>query len=53
MVSHHPAKSGGHRHCGSADMFLLFEEQDSTCLLKPPSLFISNAHGMKAHGILR
>ena len=30
-VSHHPAKFGGHRHCGSGDIILLLvEEQDST-----------------------
>ena len=23
MVNHHPAKFGGHRHCGSGDMFLV------------------------------
>ena len=35
MVRHHPVKFGGHRHCGSGDiMFLVVEEQDSTCLLK-------------------
>ena len=28
MVSHLPAKFGGHRHCGSRDMmFLVVEEQ--------------------------
>ena len=28
MVSHHPAKFGGHRHCGSGDiMFLVAEEK--------------------------
>ena len=32
MVSHHPAKFRGLRHCGSGDiMFLVAEEQDSTC----------------------
>ena len=31
MVSHHPAKFGGHKHCGSGDMMLLvIEGQDST-----------------------
>ena len=24
MVSHHPAKSGDHRHCNSGDMIVLF-----------------------------
>ena len=32
MVSQHPAKFRGLRHCGSGDiMFLVAEEQDSTC----------------------
>ena len=31
MLSHHPAKIGGHRHCGSGDMmFIGIEGQDST-----------------------
>ena len=53
MVSHHPAKFDGHRHCGSGDlMFLVVEEQDSTCLrFNPPLLFISKGHGLKAHGM--
>ena len=43
MVSHHRAKFGGHSQCGSGDkMFLVVEEQDSTCsLLNSPLLFIS------------
>ena len=38
MVSHHPAKYGGPRHCSSGDlMFLVVEEQDSTyCRLNSP-----------------
>ena len=49
---HHPAKFGDHRHCGSGDtMFLLIEEQDSTCLLETALLFISKAHSMKTHGM--
>ena len=32
MITHQYAKFGGHSHCGSADtMFLVVEEQDSTC----------------------
>ena len=40
MVSHHHATFGGHRHCGSGDiMFVVVEEQDSTCpRLDPPLL---------------
>ena len=49
MVSHHPAKFGGHRHCGSGDMmFVVVEGQESTCpRLDSPLLLISN----NAHGI--
>ena len=32
MVSNHPAKFGGQRHCSGGDMmFLVVEGQDSTC----------------------
>ena len=32
MITHQHAKFGGHRHCGGGDtMFLVVEEQDSTC----------------------
>ena len=43
MVSHYPAKSGGHKHCGIGDMmFVVVERQDSICpRLDPPLLFIS------------
>ena len=59
MVSHHPAKFGEHRHCGSGDIiFLVAEEQNPRCsrfnaplLLNPPLLFISKRHGLKTHGI--
>ena len=53
MVSYHPAKLDGHRHCGSGDiMFLVVEGQDSTCpRFKLPVLFISIEHGLKAHSI--
>ena len=48
MVSLHPAKFGGHRHCGSGDMiFVEVEKQDSIRpRLNPPLLLISKAHGM-------
>ena len=41
MVSHHPAKFGDHRHCGSGDkMFLVAEGENSTCSrFNPPLLF--------------
>ena len=59
MVSHHPAKFGDHRHCGSGDItFLLAEEESSRCsrynlplLFNPPLLFISKGHGLKAHSV--
>ena len=35
MLTHHPAKFGGHGHCDGRDTKLLeFEEQDLTCLFK-------------------
>ena len=38
MVSHHPAKFSGHRHCVSRDiMFIVVEGQDSTCPRLDPS----------------
>ena len=48
MVSNHPAKFGGQRHCSGGDMmFLVVEGQDSTCpCFNLPFLFISKAHGM-------
>ena len=42
MVSHYPAKFGGHRHCGSEDMFLVHEEEDFRCsCFNPPLLYLS------------
>ena len=48
MVSHDPAKFGGHRHCGSGDlMFLVVEGQDSTCpCFNLPLQFISKIYGI-------
>ena len=58
MVSHHSTKFGDHRPCGSGNMFLVAEEENSRCsrfnlplLFNPPLLFISEGHGLKAHGI--
>ena len=53
MVSHHPAKCGGHKHCGSGDiMFLVAEEKNSKCSRFSSSLmFICKGHGLKAQGI--
>ena len=53
MVSHHPGKFGGHRHCGSGDkMFFVVEGQDSTCpRLDLLLLFISKARGMRCSHI--
>ena len=51
MVSHHPAKFGGHRHFGSGDMMFLVVlaggGQDSTCpRFNPSLLFISKEYDM-------
>ena len=48
MVSHHSAKYGGERHCGSGDIILsVAERKDSTgSKLNIPLLLISKAHGM-------
>ena len=47
MVSHHHAKFGSHKHCGSGEIFLAVKEQESICpRFNPPLLFISKAHGM-------
>ena len=47
------ATFGVHRHCGSGDMMLsVVEGENSLCsCLNSPLLFISNGHGMKAHGM--
>ena len=50
-TSHQLAKFGGHRHCGSGNMFLVVEEQDSTCSLKSAITVFSQVHNMKAHGM--
>ena len=58
MVSQHPAKFGGSRLCGSANiMFTVVEEQDSTCFslgtwhvmstLKHMACYASILHGCK------
>ena len=50
MGSHQLAKFGGHRHCGSGDMFFVVKGQDSTCpRLDPPLLFISRAHAITVY----
>ena len=47
MLSHHPAKFGGHGQNGSGDMSFVAEEQNSKCsLLNLPLLLISKAHGI-------
>ena len=57
VKTHHrkspPATFGVHRHCGSGDMMLsVVEGKNSLCsCLNSPLLFISNGHGMKAHGM--
>ena len=45
MLSHHPAKYGRGRHCGSGDMFLVTESKASPgSHLNHPLLFISKTH---------
>ena len=52
MVSHHPAKYGRGRHCGSGDMFLVTESKASTgSHLNPPILFISKIHANTPNNI--
>ena len=51
MISHHTVNFGGHSHCGSGDMFLVAEEEDSRCSCFNPPLLISKGHGLKAYGI--
>ena len=52
MVSHHPAMFGGHRYCGSGDMFVVAKEENSRCSrFNLPLLFIFKGHVLKAHGI--
>ena len=58
MKSHHSAKFGGHRHCGSEDMmFLEVEGQDYICprfslpLLFIKEIYIYKGNGLKVHGI--
>ena len=42
MVSHHSAKFGDHRHCGSGDiMFLVAEGENSRCSHFNPSLLFN------------
>ena len=52
MVSHHPAMFGGHRYCGSGDMFVVAKEENSRCSrFNLPLLFIFKGHVLEAHGI--
>ena len=44
MVSCCLAIFGGHRHYGNGDMLFVVEEQDNTCLGKPPLLLISDTY---------
>ena len=40
LVSYGPARFGGHRHCGSGDIFLVAEEETLGCsCFNPPLLF--------------
>ena len=52
MVSYYLVKFGDHRYCGSGDMFLFAEEENSRCSrFNPPLLFISKGYELKAHDI--
>ena len=44
MISHHSAKFGGHRHCGSGEMFLVAKDENSRCCLfnLPLRLFLKD-----------
>ena len=52
VVSYHPVNFGGNKQCASGDMFLVVEEEDSTCpRLNLSLLFISKGRGFKAYGM--
>ena len=52
MVSHHPAKSGGHRNCGSGDLiFLMVEEKDIASLLNSTNITFDKPQGMPSSHI--
>ena len=46
MASPHLAKFSGHRDCGSRDMFLVVEEQDSICSFNSTIIISSKVRGM-------
>ena len=50
MISHCPAKFGGHRHCGSGDIMLLVAEEEDfrCCHFNSPLLFISKRYRFKS-----
>ena len=54
MISHQPAKFGGHSRCDSGDIeFSVAEEEDSRCCrFNPPLLFISKGHDLNADSLL-
>ena len=54
MISHQPAKFGGHSRCDSGDIeFSVAEEEDSRCSrFNPPLLFISKGHDLNAGSLL-
>ena len=41
MVSHNPAKFGGHSDCGSRDKFKVVEDEDSICPCLNPHCCLS------------
>ena len=46
MASPDLAKFGGHRDCGSRDIFLVVEEQDSICSFNSTTIISSKVRGM-------
>ena len=43
MVSYHPAKFGGHKHCGSGDMFLNCHVILQECVTQEPCDFLDRS----------
>ena len=43
MVSYHPPKFGGHKHCGSGDMFLICRVTSKDHMTQEPYDFIGRS----------
>ena len=51
MVAY-PVKFGGHKHSCNGDIFLVVEEENHRCHhFKPPILFVSTGHILRANHI--